>query len=198
MSKRRQPNKGKKSIFNPNHLLEVINEKNATKIWHYLITNPDIKTIENIPFQKFSIGETATQRIVNEFILFSTKIIQKFESSRGDTIKLLIELFDGHRIETVIMKHHKRTTVCLSSQVGCNMGCRFCATGTMGIIGDLDSSEIIEQLVVANHISIVRNVVFMGMGEPLNNYENVKLSAQFFVNTKLFSLCKYNCIIIKI
>ena len=90
------------------------------------------------------------------------------------------------------MKHHKRTTVCLSSQVGCNMGCRFCATGTMGIIGDLDSAEIIEQLVFANHISAVRNVVFMGMDEPLNNYEHVKMAAIFFVNTKLFSLCKYN------
>ena len=70
------------------------------------------------------------------------------------------------------------------------MGCRFCATGTMGIIGNLDAAEIIEQLVYSNHISTVRNVVFMGMGEPLNNYENVKSAALFFTDTRLFSLCK--------
>ena len=54
------------------------------------------------------------------------------------------------------------------------MGCKFCATGTMGIIGDLTAGEIIEQLVHASTVTRIRNVVFMGMGEPLNNYENVK------------------------
>ena len=68
------------------------------------------------------------------------------------------------------------------------MGCRFCATGTMGIIGDLKSSEIIEQVVYANMVSKVRNVVFMGMGEPLNNYDNVKLAVDFLVDPRRFGL----------
>jgi adenine C2-methylase RlmN of 23S rRNA A2503 and tRNA A37 len=55
----------------------------------------------------------------------------------------------------------------VSSQIGCQMGCRFCATGTMGIIGNLSSGEILEQLIHANNITPIRNVVFMGMGEPL-------------------------------
>lgn len=129
-NKKRQPNiNGKKSIWNPKHLFEVLNPKNANRIWWHLIHYPDVLTLDQIPWHKWSIGENAKQRILNEFVMHGTKIVEVFESSRGDTIKLLIELFDGHRIETVIMKHHKRTTVCLSSQVGCRMGCRFCATG---------------------------------------------------------------------
>ncbi|CAE8581199.1 unnamed protein product [Polarella glacialis] len=77
------------------------------------------------------------------------------------------------------MRHSHRTTVCVSSQVGCVMGCAFCATGTMPVVGDLESAEIVEQLLHANAFELaqgrpaVRNVVFMGMGEPLNNYEAV-------------------------
>ena len=110
MSKKRQANNGKKSIFDPLALPQIVHIKNATKIWLYLIQNRNIFKIEDIPFHKFSIGETAKQTILKDFILHSTKVIETFESSRGDTVKLLIELFDGHRIETVIMKHHKRTS----------------------------------------------------------------------------------------
>ena len=109
--RKRQPNNGKKSIFNPQEVLKILHIKNATKIWLYMIqTNQTISKLEDIPFQKFSIGENAKQILLNEFALHTTKIIEKFESARGDTIKLLIELFDGHRVETVIMKHHKRTS----------------------------------------------------------------------------------------
>ena len=63
-----------------------------------------------------------------------------------------------------------RSTLCVSSQVGCKMGCRFCATGSMGFKNNLSSGEIVEQLVHASRVDSIRNVVFMGMGEPLNNY----------------------------
>jgi len=82
-------------------------------------------------------------------------------------------------VETVVMRHEGRTTVCVSSQVGCQMGCAFCATGTMPIVGDLDAAEIVEQLLHAHAMEVaagrppVRNAVFMGMGEPLNNYAAV-------------------------
>jgi adenine C2-methylase RlmN of 23S rRNA A2503 and tRNA A37 len=64
----------------------------------------------------------------------------------------------------------------------------------MGIIGDLTSGEIIEQLVHANSITRIRNVVFMGMGEPLNNYENLKKSVEFMVDTRRFAMCKLSCV----
>jgi adenine C2-methylase RlmN of 23S rRNA A2503 and tRNA A37 len=93
------------------------------------------------------------------------------------TTKLIIQLHDGMLIESVIMRYDKKTTIpraslCVSSQVGCAMACTFCATGTMGKIGNLGVAEILEQVIHANRIlqteagrPSVRNVVFMGMGE---------------------------------
>jgi len=100
-------------------------------------------------------------------------------SADGSTTKLVFELRDGHHVETVVMRHEGRTTVCVSSQVGCQMGCAFCATGTMPTVGDLDATEIVEQLLHAHAMEVadgrapVKNAVFMGMGEPLNNYAAV-------------------------
>lgn len=103
-------------------------------------------------------------------------------SKNSDSRKALITLEDGARIETVLLKHNDgRRTVCVSSQVGCAMGCRFCATGTMGRERSLTTSEIVEQvLFFARHLKSagdehkrVTNVVFMGMGEPFLNYDNV-------------------------
>ena len=110
-------------------------------------------------------------------------------SKDKSTTKLLIRLHDGHMVESVVMRHETgRTTLCVSSQVGCQMGCTFCATGTMGIIGDLTGGEILEQLVHAMDVAPVRNIVFMGMGEPLNNFQNVKAAVTAMVNTKQFGL----------
>jgi len=126
--------------------------------------------------------------------LGTTKVVEAPTSADGATTKLLVELHDGHRIETVIMRHAKRTTVCVSSQIGCQMGCTFCATGTMGIIGDLSEGEILEQLLHADLIEAaagrprVRNVVFMGMGEPLNNYKSVSGAVRGMTDENLFGL----------
>lgn len=83
---------------------------------------------------------------------------------------------------------HQRATLCVSSQVGCVMGCTFCATGTMGIKGDLTTGEILEQLVHAQRVTPIRNVVFMGMGEPLNNYTQVSSAVQMMVDPQIFAL----------
>ena len=187
-------------------------KQTATKIWRYLISNPKAE-LTDVPIDQFSIPRVIGRGMVQRFHKFTSKVITRQDSARDDTVKLLIELQDGHHIETVIMKHEGRVTVCVSSQIGCKMGCKFCATGTMGIIGDLTAGEIIEQLVHASQIAKVRNVVFMGMlfgclllyilftdvlcliihlssgmGEPLNNFDNVKLAVQFMVDTKRFSL----------
>mmetsp|Transcript_22946 Transcript_22946/g.59959 ORF Transcript_22946/g.59959 Transcript_22946/m.59959 type:complete len:552 (+) Transcript_22946:68-1723(+) len=83
---------------------------------------------------------------------------------------------------------HRRATLCVSSQVGCQMGCTFCATGTMGLKGNLTAGEIVEQLVHANSISKIRNIVFMGMGEPLNNYEAVRAAIASMVDPTQWGL----------
>jgi 23S rRNA (adenine2503-C2)-methyltransferase len=100
--------------------------------------------------------------------------VARSASSDGQTTKWLWELVDGRRIETVLMLYPERATVCVSSQAGCAMGCGFCATGQAGFDRQLSAGEIVEQVVRARHQALPRrlsNVVFMGMGEPLANYD---------------------------
>jgi 23S rRNA (adenine2503-C2)-methyltransferase len=90
---------------------------------------------------------------------------------------------DGHVVETVLIPHVRRTTVCVSSQIGCAFACSFCATGRMGLIRDLAASEIVEQVVRAGDTcrpKRVSNVVFMGMGEPLANYDATMSAVRVF------------------
>lgn len=95
------------------------------------------------------------------------------------TQKILFHLSDGKPIESVLMRSGRRITLCLSTQSGCSMGCTFCATGKMGLLRNLTSGEIIEQVVFFERMLMKRtqcltNIVFMGMGEPFHNYENLK------------------------
>ena len=97
-------------------------------------------------------------------------------SDRGETVKWLWELHDGMQVETVLMHYDERSTVCVSSQAGCAMGCTFCATGQAGFDRHLSAGEIVEQVVRAARRARddgrrLSNVVFMGMGEPLANYD---------------------------
>jgi 23S rRNA (adenine2503-C2)-methyltransferase len=96
-------------------------------------------------------------------------------SADGQTIKWLWRAHDGAQIETVLMVNPDRATVCVSSQAGCAMGCTFCATGQAGFERHLDAGEIVEQVVRAQHVTDTRvsHVVFMGMGEPLANFDPV-------------------------
>jgi len=175
------------SIWEENLLIEVASKIHATTIWSWLLRNPD-NDIKDIPYSSLNIPKKVYHDVVNRFVKLTTKVVFSQDSSRGDTTKLLIELQDGHRIETVIMKHRQRTTVCVSSQIGCQMGCRFCATGTLGIIGDLTCGEIVEQFFHANKVSPIRNVVYMGEGEPLQNFDNVKSSVNFLLDVRRFNL----------
>ncbi len=113
--------------------------------------------------------------------LYSSKILEKHEDN-DNTVKLLIELYDGARIETVLLTDETgRKTACLSSQVGCAMGCKFCRTALMGLKRNLRSEEIIEQFLhLKNSYGDISNIVYMGMGEPLNNYDEFKKSVALF------------------
>ncbi len=99
------------------------------------------------------------------------------DSSDGQTRKILFKLVDGRQVEAVLMRYSKRRTLCISTQVGCAMGCTFCATGQMGFSRHLSSGEIVAQVMYyASQLhlesSTVTNIVLMGMGEPFHNYEN--------------------------
>lgn len=112
-------------------------------------------------------------RLADELPLALTPVTESV-SEDGDTVKTLWELVDGTRVETVLMHYDKRSTVCISSQAGCAMDCGFCATGQAGFDRHLSVGEIVEQVVRSIWTARPRrvsNIVFMGMGEPLANYD---------------------------
>lgn len=119
----------------------------------------------------------------------SLKEVRSVEAAHGDTLKIAFTLHDGQMIETVLMRHNDgRRTICVSSQAGCPMRCTFCATGTMGFKRNLTSEEIIDQVLHFARLLTpknekVTNVVLMGMGEPMHNYDAV-ISALRTLNHK--------------
>lgn len=125
------------------------------------------------------LAETAKQAFFPTLI---TKVTQQV-ADEGTTVKTLWRLFDGALIESVLMRYPTRTTLCISSQVGCGMGCPFCATGKLGLTRNMSTGEILEQVrIAALTVRLGRlaggpgrlsNVVFMGMGEPMGNYRSV-------------------------
>ncbi|NND70658.1 MAG: 23S rRNA (adenine(2503)-C(2))-methyltransferase RlmN [Rhodothermales bacterium] len=129
----------------------------------------------------------------------TARLIKEVQSSDG-TVKFLFELESGNRFETVLIPDFdsdgvaKRLTVCVSSQVGCAMGCTFCATGTMGFKENLSAGVIVDQVRFVDQRARgqygrgVTNVVFMGMGEPLLNYDQVLLACQLLNNPDIFGL----------
>ncbi len=112
---------------------------------------------------------------LNESCYIATlKIVRKLKSKIDGTVKYLYELRDGETVESVLMKYEHGYSVCVSTQVGCRMGCSFCATGLGGLVRNLTASEILAQITTAQRDENIRisNVVMMGMGEPLDNFEN--------------------------
>ena len=123
------------------------------------------------------------------------RIVREQQSSDG-TVKWLLQLIDGCCIETVLIPEANRNTLCISSQVGCAFGCKFCATGTLGLQRSLSCREIVEQLKIANNFlqasaGRISNVVFMGMGEPLHNLDAVVDACQLFCHDQAFGLSRY-------
>ena len=114
------------------------------------------------------------ERLKENCYIASLKILRRLVSKIDGTVKYLYELYDGETIESVLMKYEHGYSLCISTQVGCRMGCSFCATGLGGLIRDLTVSEMLAQITTAQKDQNVRvsNVVMMGMGEPLDNFES--------------------------
>lgn len=116
------------------------------------------------------------------------EVVESLESRDG-TLKLRVRLADGREIETVLIPSPRRTTLCISSQVGCARACRFCSTGTMGLLRNLSADEITGQVALGHRLVRERslpalsNVVLMGMGEPLDNFQNVKTALSIIVGS---------------
>ena len=109
------------------------------------------------------------EKLKQNYTMCNFNILKKQESLDG-TKKYLFDVLDGNAIETVLMQYHHGKTICVSSQIGCKMGCKFCAS-----IRNLTTGEIVEQILAVEQDigEVVSNIVFMGIGEPFDNYENV-------------------------
>ena len=140
------------------------------------------------------LGSEASARWRERFQLTLPEVVrtQREDSESGVTAKAVFRLHDGLECESVLLPMGERATLCISSQVGCKMGCSFCETGRMGLLRSLTTAEILGQLLCARHVLQwnYRNVVFMGMGEALDNLEHVLPALRVLTDGAGFSLAQ--------
>lgn len=152
-----------------NKLIELGEKKYRTRqIWEWLY----LKKVSSFK-EMTNLGKELISKLEENFAFPNIKILKKQESKL--TNKYLFELFDGNFIEAVLMSHDYGLSICVSSQVGCNMGCAFCESGRLKKVRNLEAGEIISQIIlVSNDINErISSVVIMGIGEPFDNYDNI-------------------------
>lgn len=159
------------------HISDFLTEKGektfrAKQIWQWIWQRgtTDFEAMTNLP--------KSTREILEKYFFFDKITPAQVQTATDGTIKTAWRLHDNEIIESVLIPGHQKFTVCVSSQVGCKLGCKFCATGSLGFKRNLSPGEIFDQVVAAQKAaeeqeSTLSNIVFMGMGEPLLNYENV-------------------------
>ena len=142
----------------------------ATQIYRWL-HKVGVTSFAEMTDLSLSLRET----LDDSFVIFSCNIEKKLVSEYDSTMKYLFKLHDGEFVESVLMKYKYGYTVCVSSQVGCRMGCKFCASTLSGVVRNLNASEILSQIYAIQRDNDIRvsHIVMMGMGEPLDNYDNV-------------------------
>ena len=146
--------------------------------WIYI---DKVKTFEEMT----NLSLELRKKLEKNYTMCNFKILKKQESSDG-TKKYLFDVLDGNAIETVLMEYNSWKTICVSSQIGCKMGCKFCASTGIPFVRNLTSGEIVEQILAVEQDiqGRISNVVFMGIGEPLDNYENVIKAIKIINNPK--------------
>jgi 23S rRNA (adenine2503-C2)-methyltransferase len=127
------------------------------------------------PEQMTNIGKATRERLATVATWHLPRVEQKLVSAIDGTVKYLFALADGNCVESVVMTYEHGHTICISSQVGCRMGCRFCASTIGGRVRDLSAGELLGQIIAAqaDFGARIDNVVMMGIGEPLDNFDNV-------------------------
>ncbi len=179
--------------YTKDELTTFVNPKFRVKQIYNWLYHKRVESFEDMK----NLPKELRQELNEKFTIYTTKIVSKQKSKDG-SIKYLFQLHDGHTVEAVLLlmrdtvynkdgsiKHLPKYTVCVSSQVGCKVGCAFCLTAKGGFIRDLSSGEIVEQVLQIykdNNIEPNRkiNIVYMGMGEPLDNLENFAKAVKIF------------------
>ena len=146
--------------------------------WLYVDKVKEFDEMTNLPLE-------LREKLKKEYTMCNYNILRKQESSDG-TKKYLFDVLDGNAIETVLMQYHHGKTICVSSQIGCKMGCKFCASTGIQFVRSLSAGEIVEQILAVEQDigDKISNVVFMGIGEPFDNYDNVMHAIRIINNQK--------------
>lgn len=144
------------------------------------------------PEEMTNVSKKMREKLFLELDWHLPEIVSKLDAADGST-KLLLKNAQGRSIETVILRYEERTSLCVSSQVGCKLACDFCQTGKLGFVSHLTKAEILGQYYLANQIlknedKKISHVVFMGMGEPFDNYDNAVGAANTFIDENEFNL----------
>jgi len=176
-------------------VVELFNERNEkpfrAKQLFYAVYKKFLKNYSSIT----TLSKSFRQYLEEKTVLSSLKLLEIEESKDMETKKFLWQLSDGYLVESVLICSGNRRTVCVSSQVGCRARCSFCASGKKGFIRDLSSGEIIEQVLQIYSLLHSKNervthIVFMGMGEPLENYFNVVKAVRILICKEGFDFSK--------
>jgi len=141
----------------------------AKQVFEWLVRGVrDFDEMSNLP-------KSLREKLKNKYSLHKPKVLSKQVSKIDGTIKYLWELKDGNAVETVVMSYKHGNTVCVSCQVGCRQGCAFCASTIGGLVRSLEASEILDEVLYSQLDSgkTISNIVLMGIGEPLDNFDNV-------------------------
>ena len=162
--------------------LQALGEKpfRAEQIFSWLYVEK-VKSFDEMTNLSISLRE----KLAQNYTMCNFEIISKQESSDG-TKKYLFDVLDGNAIESVLMEYKHGYTICVSTQIGCKMGCKFCASTGVKFSRNLTSGEIVEQLLAIQRDENIKisNLVFMGIGEPLDNYDNVMNAIKILNNPK--------------
>jgi 23S rRNA (adenine2503-C2)-methyltransferase len=197
-----EPKRGKPPV----HLVDLDTEERAKRLEEAGVQAFRAKQIANHYFTHYTsdpeamtdLPATGRKELVESLLPNLLTEVKRLQTDNGDTIKFLWRLFDGALVESVLMRYTGRITLCISSQAGCGMNCPFCATGQAGLVRNMSAGEIVEQIVRANAVIAagelggskakmkdaperVTNIVFMGMGEPLANYDRVMKAVRTMV-----------------
>ena len=140
----------------------------AKQLYTWLHKGAGYEDMTNIP-------KTLREALATEYDLYRPTPVRRQESARDGTIKYLWQLADGNCVETVLMRYHYGNTVCISSEVGCRMGCAFCASTIGGLVRRLEPHEMLDEVLFTQLDSglEISHIVLMGIGEPLDNFDNV-------------------------
>mgnify|MGYP000151074902 CR=1 FL=1 len=146
--------------------------------WIYVDKVKDFDEMTNLSLE-------LREKLKENYTICNFKILKKLESKDG-TKKYLFDVLDENAIESVLMEYHHGKTICVSSQIGCKMGCKFCASTGIPFIRNLTPGEIVEQILAVEQDiqDKISNIVFMGIGEPLDNYDNVIKAIRILNNPK--------------